>query len=99
MMAVSFLLVFFVKIPVDSFLLSMIKTRVDWGVRVKGVGVRKPWKKHSLTLRRSCNSQQFSNSLEGPHPANTAELTIGTEGICLLQCGKSNFQLNKSTTR
>ena len=63
MMAVSFLLVFFVKIPVDSFLLSMIKTRVDWGVRVKGVGVRKPWKKTFLYIAKEL---QFTAVFEFP---------------------------------
>ena len=67
MMAVSFLLVFFVKIPVDSFLLSMIKTRVDWGVRVKGVGVRKPSKKNiPLYCEGAAIHSSFRIPLKGP---------------------------------
>ena len=62
-MAVSFLLVFFVKKASGQFLLSMIKTRVDWGVRVKGVGVRKPWKK---TFPYIAKELQFTAVFEFP---------------------------------
>ena len=49
--------------PADSFLLSMIKTRVDWGARVKGVGFRKPWKK---TFPYIAKELQFTAVFEFP---------------------------------